>query len=81
MLPRSHWGAETDFEMAGAAVAHSILSSGLGFPFFHPAVYAHLAVQPLDSSNINVSDLPCAEDIPLDAATADLKQLIDQVVI
>ena len=70
-------GVEADFEMAGAILGHSILLGGPGFPFLHPAVYAHLALHTLGPDE--VSDLPCAEDIPLTADTYDTKELIDKV--
>ena len=44
LLPRSYWGSEVDFEIAGTAVAHSMLSGGPGFACLHPAVYSQLAV-------------------------------------
>ena len=32
LVPRSHWGSDCEFEMAGAAIAHSLLLGGPGFP-------------------------------------------------
>ena len=77
LVPKNHWGSEVDFEMAGAAVGQSILLGGPSFPYLHPAIYAHLAVRTLEPGE--VVDLPCAEDVPLNAATADLKDLIEKV--
>lgn len=64
--------------MAGAAVAHSLLLGGPGFRLIHPAVYAHLAIKTLDPEQ-EFLDFPCAEDVPLNAATEDTKKLIDKV--
>lgn len=77
LVPKNYWGCDTEFEMAGAAVAHSLLLGGPGFSVLHPAVYAHLALCSIDPEN--VIDLPCADDIPLNAATYDTKEFIDKV--
>ena len=69
---------EPELEMAGAAVAYSLLLGGPGFPILHPAVYAHLAIRPVDPER--VSDHPSAKDIPLNAATVDTKDLIEKVI-
>ena len=37
-LPCYHWGIETEMEMVGAMVAHSILQRGPGFKCIHPAL-------------------------------------------
>ena len=77
LLPRSYWGSENAFEIAGAAVAHSILSGGPGFSCLHPAVYSQLAVYSILDDE--VEDMPCAGDIPRDASTVDLISLIEEV--
>ena len=77
LLPRSHWGSEDAFEIAGTAVAHSILSGGPGFPCLHPAVYSQLTV--LSILDDDVEDMPCADDIPRDASTMDMISLIEEV--
>lgn len=77
LVPRNYWGIESEMEMAGAAVAHSLLLGGPGFPVLHPAVYAHLSIRSVDPED--VLDYPCADDIPLNAATVDTKDLIDKV--
>ena len=74
LVPKNHWGVETDFEMAGAAVGHSILLGGPGFPYLHPALYAHLALHTLSPDEIG--DLPCSDDIPLTASTFDTKEKV-----
>lgn len=76
LLPRSYWGSEHDFEIAGTAVAHSILSGGPGFACLHPAIYAQLAVHSILDE---VEDMCCAEDIPRNAATVDIISLIEEV--
>lgn len=77
LVPKYHWGSNYDFEIAGAAVAHSIILGGPGFAVLHPAIYAHMAIQ--DPEVMDVSDLPCADDIPLNSATSDTIDLIDKV--
>ena len=75
LVPKNHWGIETELEMA--AIAHSLLLGGPGFPTPHPAVYAHLSLRIVEPEDI--SDHPCAEDIPLNLANKDTKDLIDKV--
>ena len=79
LVPKNHRGSDSELEMAGAAIAHSLLLGGPGFKVVHPAVYSHLALRPFDL--LNCSDLPCADDIPLNAATEDTKVLIDKVLL
>ena len=76
-MPKNHWGSDCDFEIAGAAVAHSIIFGGPGFEVLHPAIYAHMAIQ--DPEVMDFLNLPCADDIPLNLATSDTKDLIDKV--
>ena len=76
LLPRNYWGSEHDFEIAGTAVAHSILSGGPGFACLHPAIYSQLAVHAILDE---VEDMPCAEDIPTNASTIDMLSLIEEV--
>ena len=52
--------SEHDFEIAGAAVAHCILSGGPGIVCLHPAIYSQLAVHTILDE---VEEMPCAEDI------------------
>lgn len=33
LMPKNHWGVETDFKIAGAAIGQSILLGGPGFPY------------------------------------------------
>jgi hypothetical protein len=77
LVPKSHWGCEGEFEMAGAAIAHSLLLGGPGFPLLHPAVYAYMSISEINLENI--ADQPCAEDIPWNAATDDVKCFIGKV--
>ena len=79
-LSRGSW-LEFELEMAGAMVAHSILQGGPGLPCLHPAVFhtmvsgeAQLAV-----TTLTENELPTAKDIPLNASTCDLLEMIDQV--
>ena len=64
--------------MAGAAIGHSILLGGPAFPVLHPTIYSSLVGRVVDPADIE--DLPCSDDIPLNAATADTKNLITKVV-
>ena len=75
LLPKNVWGADTNYQMAGAAIAHSLVLGGPGFGVIHPAVYSHLVALAPE----NVSDFPCADDIPLNAASNDTKEFIDKV--
>ena len=46
--------------MAVAAIAHSLLLGGPGFPVLHPAVYVHLSIQSVNPED--VLDHPCVDD-------------------
>ena len=76
LFPKCHWGSEGQIEIAGAAIAHSVLLGGPGFPCLHPAMYSQLALAWNEDS---VQDMPCAEDIPISCTTADLVSLIEEV--
>lgn len=78
-IPRSRWGSELELEMAGAMIAHSILLGGPGFPCLHPAVFHSVVHGDIESGSIVATDLLTAEDIPLNAATIDLVEMIGQV--
>ena len=60
--------------MAGSMIAHSMLLGGPGFPCLHPAVFHSIACTSLDAE-----DFPSAEDIPRNAATFDLLEIISKV--
>lgn len=80
-IPRCHWGSETELVMAGCIMAHSILLGGPGFPCIHPAIFYIMCSGDLFThlSNIPTDDLPTAEDIPRDASTTDLLEMIRKV--
>ncbi len=80
-IPKCHWGCETELMMAGAMIAHSVLLGGPGFPCIHPAVF-HLMVSGDTHllSELPTVDLPTAADIPRDASTIDLLEMIDKVL-
>ena len=64
--------------MAGVVLAHSLLQGGPGFPVLHPGIiYAHLSIKMVDAEAI--IEHPCAEDLPLNAATLDTRDLINKV--
>ena len=56
---------------------HSILQGGPGLPCIHPAIY-QLGEQ-ISMSSLEVEALPSAEDIPRNASTVDLLEMIDLV--
>lgn len=72
-LPKCHWGCEVEQVIAGTLVAHSLLLGGPGFPCLHPAVYDVICTSSDDTSLVN------AKDIPMNSATADVIDLINQV--
>ena len=79
-IPRSHWGRTTELEMAGAMVAHSMLQGGPGLPCIHPAVYHSMVLgESIQLTSLAPEDLPTADDIPRNAATIDLLEMIDEV--
>ena len=62
--------------MAGVAVGHSILLGGPGFPAATPShVLLRMWRVSLPLSETSIDDLPCVDDIPLNAATADTHDL------
>ena len=79
-VPKCHWGSAFELEMAGAMVAHSILQGGPGLPCLHPAIY-HTMVngEAQVITALTENELPTAKDIPLNATTYDLLEMIDQV--
>ena len=82
-IPRCHWGCETELLMAGCVIAHSILLGGPGFPCIHPAIFHMMIFGDLHVhlSDVPADDLPTAEDIPRDASTIDLLEMISKVCI
>ena len=82
-IPRCHWGSDTELEMAGAIIAHSILLGGPGFPCLHPMIFHTMARyggdSPLQAVSADLENLPTVDDIPRDASTMDLVDMIDKV--
>lgn len=80
-IPKCHWGSAAQMEMAGAVVAHSILQGGPGIPCIHPAIYQSMVLGHLQISMSfrEVDELPSAEDIPRNASTVDLLEMVDLV--
>lgn len=72
-LPKSHWGHETEQVLAGAAIAHSVLLGGPGFPCLHPGLYDMLTETVTEGVSVSV------EEIPVNAATANLLEMIKLV--
>lgn len=71
-LPKCHWGCEVEQVLAGVLVAHSLLLGGPGFPCLHPAIY---------DVGVGVGEgyQPTVEDVPVNSATADVLDMINQV--
>ena len=79
-IPRSHWGGATELEMAGAMVAHSMLQGGPGLPCIHPAMYQSMVLGDcLELMSLQPGEFPTASDIPRNAATMDLLEMINEV--
>lgn len=79
-MPRCHWGSESELEMAGAMMGHSILLGGPGFPCLHPTVFGVMANDSDDALQaVCAENLPTVEDIPRDASTIDLLEMISKV--
>jgi hypothetical protein len=67
--------------MAGAMVVQSILLGGPGFPGLHPAVYHVMASGDSSLGSLDPGDLPIMDDIPQDASTVDLLDMIGKVIV
>ena len=79
-VPKSHWGGTTELEMAGAMVAHSMLQGGPGFPCIHPAMYQSMVLgECMMLTSLQPEEFPTADDIPHNAVTMDLLEMIDEV--
>ena len=78
-IPRCHWGSEVELEMAGTMVAHSLLLGGPGLPCVHPGVYHMMVFGDSCISDLHADNLPNSEDIPRDASTIDLLEMISNV--
>lgn len=79
LLPKCQWGDDTEYRIAGVAIAHSILQGGPGFSCLHPALYRYIITQTSEDYSCDVEELPCVEDIPRNASTEDLVDFIDKV--
>lgn len=73
-LPSKSWGF--DFTMAGAMVAHSILSGGPGLSCLNPSLYSWWVGLEEEEEGF---DMPSVADIPVNAANEDLLSMIDEV--
>ena len=66
--------------MAGAMVANSMLQGGPGFPCIHPAMYQSIVQgKCMTLTSLQPEELPTPDDIPRNAATMDLLEMIDEV--
>ena len=78
-LPKKDGGMEQLFEIGGMMVAHSVIQGGPSLSCISPAIYHYMMTDNVEQS---IMTYPLqAGDIPLNAGTADLIQLIQQVHI
>lgn len=70
---KKDWSMEPMYEIMGMMVAHSILLGGPGLPCLSPCMYQYMC------GNGDVC-YPTIDDIPLNLATYDLKNFIQQVI-
>ena len=77
LLPKSIWGHNDQFKMAGAAIVHSLLQGGPAFSCINSAIYVKI----VGTKCTNVQELPNVADIPQHAGTLDMLEFIDKVCI
>ena len=75
-LPKKDWDNESNLEMAGVVIAHSITQGGPGFPYLCPAIVSFMFTL---SSEDAINAIPTKLDIPLNLSTTDLIDLIVEV--
>ena len=75
-LPRKHWALEHDLEMTGKMIAHSIVQGGQSFSLLCPAVYKYIISLDRDEA---LAALPLSSDIPMNASTSTLFDLLSEV--
>ena len=76
-LPLKDRELEPMFEIAGMMQAHSVLQGGPSLSNLNPSVYAYLMTDSIEQS---LTEPLQVEDIPLNAGTNDLIQLIHKVI-
>ena len=69
-IPKKDYTLQVLFELAGMLVAHSVLQEGPGFRCLNEAVYDYIT---------KAECYPYKADIPLDLATTELHNFIEQV--
>ena len=74
-LPKD-WGNESNLEMTGIIIAHSVTQGGPGFPYLCPAIVSYMLTL---SSEAAINAIPTASDIPLNLSTTDLIDLLSEV--
>jgi hypothetical protein len=77
-LPLKDRELEPMFEIAGMMQAHSVLQGGPSLSNLNPSVYAYLMTDSIEQS---LAEPLQVEDIPLNAGTNDLIQLINKVIL
>lgn len=77
-VPRRDYSLEEDFELAGMAVAHSIMQHGPSFSCLSPALYPLTLAE---ECGIWDDYLPTRDDIPQNASTANLLEFVDKVCV
>jgi hypothetical protein len=76
-LPKKDGGMEQLFEIGGMMVAHSVVQGGPSLSCINPAIYHYMMTDNVEQS---IMTYPLqVGDIPLNAGTADLIELIQQV--
>ena len=78
-VPRYHWGADVNLQIVGAMIAHSVIQRGPGFPCIHPALVNYMITKEVNMEALTPEMLPVKTDIPKDASTIDVIELIEKV--
>lgn len=77
-IPRKSWGSNHHV-IAGMIIGHSLLQGGPAYPMLAPAVYQYLCTASEDEVVQSMSMLPCSDDIPKDASTLAIHDVIAKV--
>ena len=74
-VPKKDLSLEVLFEVAGMLITHSIIQDGPAFPCLCPYVFDFLIYQDMEQC------FPSIDDLPLNASTNDVLQLIKEVCL
>ena len=75
-VPRRDSNIDKNFQSAGMMIGHSIMQGGPSFPCFCPAIYNFML---FGNKELALEELPSVNDIPKNAATAGIIDLIHEV--